>query len=132
MIYNLQTARFPALWKNKEVVFIIDYNNGLSIQSCKGNKVITDKHSYNIVHSIRKFHHDNCLTSVSISTAALSSHITYHPLLLQDIIWSKLFSKLRNTSDDGNRKLIMEFADSSKQVSSPPVAAVDIPFTCRL
>ena len=51
---------------------------------------------------------------------ALSSQIT-HPLLLQDIllqdiVWSKPFSKLRNTSDDGNRKLTMEFADSSKQV----------------
>ena len=84
MTYNLQTARFPALWKNKEVIFIIDYNNGLSIQSCKGNKVITDKHSYNIVHSTRKFHHDNCLISLQFQ------QLNYHPISLIILFYCRI------------------------------------------
>lgn len=33
-----------------------------------------------------------------------------------NVLWNMPFSKLRNTSDDGNRNLIMEFANSSQEV----------------
>lgn len=49
---RLQTARFPALWKNQEVDFIIDYNHGLLVQS-QDNKV-TWFCNYNTVYSIKQ------------------------------------------------------------------------------
>lgn len=70
-VKKIQTISFPALWRDQNVHFTIDYTNGLLIQS-QDNK--------------------------------------------NNVLWNMPFSKLRNTSDDGNRNLIMEFANSSQEV----------------